>query len=163
MNYKRLGSTAALLLVLIFPASASMVSFLLIETGLNEGIPATQYGSLWEGGLMEIFFDAGYIVTNSPITRMEKRPAEDLGGSVKTDFDEAVEGGAEYFILGFLNYQTQGRGAIPTEITIKLYQTDPRQLVFEQSFPAGRGKTLHEEYQHAQSAGRAIISQIKDR
>jgi hypothetical protein len=160
MNYKLLGSAAALLMLLIFPVSASMVSFLVVETGLDDRITNTQYSSLWEGGLMAVFFDAGHIVTNYPITRMDKKPASDLSGGIGADFNEAVENGAEYFILGFMEYQGS---AVPVGITLKLYRTSSRELVFERRFPAGTGRSFNEEFQFAQSAGRIIISNIKDR
>jgi hypothetical protein len=158
MNYKRLGSMAVLLLLLVFPASASMVSFLVVETGLNEEA-STQYGSLWEGGLMEVFFDAGHIVTNCPIARMEKRPAEDLSGYIEVDFYEATRGGAEYFILGFLEFQNK---SVPSVMVIKVYSTNTEKLVFERSFPAGTGRNLGEEYQIAKNAGQVIVSNMRD-
>ena len=159
----RFGIVAALLLFLVFPVSASMVSFMVVETGLNDEIVSTQYASLWEGGLMEAFFNAGHIVTNYPITRMDKKPANDLSGSIRNDFNEAIEGGAEYFLLGYLDHQIRGRSAVPTGITIKLYRTDSRELIFEQDFPAGTGRNLNEEYQLAQNTARLIIVNIKDR
>ena len=162
MNYKLLWCIV-LLVVLIFPASASMVSFLVVETGLNEGIPVTQFGTLWEGGLMASFFDAGHIVTNSPILRMLEKPEQDLTGSVRNDFNDAITGGAEYFILGFLNYNLQGGTSNPVDILVKIYRTDSQELIYEQNFPAGRGRNQNEEYQFALNAGRIIISQIKDR
>ena len=163
MFYKRLGGMAVLLVLLAFPASASMVSILLVETGIKEGASSGQYSSLWEGGLMEAFFNAGHIVTNSPITRMDKRPARDLTGTVEADFDDAVNGGADYFLVAFLEYKNQGDIAIPVKVALKLYSADSQELVYEQSLPAGTGKNLDEEYQFAQKAGRIIISHIKDR
>jgi hypothetical protein len=163
MDYKRLGSMAALLMLLAFPASASMVSFLMVETGINEEVSSGQYTSLWEGGLMAAFFDAGHIVTNGPVARMEKKPSRDLTGTVEVDFNEAVKGGAEYFILGFIEYQVRSGKPVPVGIALKLYQTDSKKLVFEQSFPAGSGKNLDEEYLFAQNAGKVIISHLKDR
>jgi hypothetical protein len=161
MNFKRLGIIAALFTVFSFQASASIVSFLIVETGLRSGSPDTQYTSLWEGGLMNAFFDAGHIVTNSPITRMETRPDRDLSGTVEVDFRDAVRGGAEFFILGFLEYQAGN--AVPSGITLKIYKTGSQQIVYEQRFQAGAGKSLSEEYQIAQNAGRAIASHLKDR
>ena len=163
MNIKRLWGMAALLLLLAFPASASMVSFLVVETGLSEESAASQYSSLWEGGLMEVFFNAGHIVSNYPVARMEKRPAKDISGSIESDFNEAAEGGADYFILGFLEYQLNGLTPLPVGISLKLYKTDTKELIFERNFPAGTGKNPNEEYQYAQNAGRIIISNIKDR
>ena len=163
MNYKLLGCMALLIMILIFPVSASLVSFLIVETGLNEDIPSTQYGMLWEGGLMAGFFDSGRIVTNGPMTRMEEKPAKDLSGAIRFDFDDAVRGGADYFILCVLDHRLQGRRAIPVDITIRAYRTDTRELIFEQSFPVGRGRNQNEEFQNAQSAGREIVSHIRNR
>ena len=163
MNYKRLGCIAVLLMVLIFPASASLVSFLVLETGLNEGASGTQYGTIWEEALMSSFFNAGHIVTNSPILRMEQKPAQDLTGQVKADFDEAALSGAEYYVLGFLYYEIRGRAAAPVDIALKTYKTNTGELVFEQNFPVGIGRNPREEYQFAQNAALVIISQLKDR
>ena len=163
MFVKRIGSMAILFILLAFPASASMVSFLMVETGLGDEISSGQYTSLWEGGLMDAFFDAGHIVTNSPITRMEKKPDRDLSGQVASDFDEAVSWGTDYFILGFLEYQVQGKVAVPVDIALKVYHAGTQKLVCEQRFPAGTGKTLDDEYKLAQKAGRTIISQLAKR
>ena len=163
MNYKLLWCITVMMAVLIFPASASLVSFLVVETGINEEIPSTEYGDLWEGGLMAGFFDAGHIVTNSPIMRMEQKPSQILTGDVKADFDEAATGGANFFILCFLDHQIQGRRAVPVDITIQTYRTDTQELIFEQSFPVGRGRNNSEEFQLAQSAAGVIVSRIRDR
>ena len=163
MNCKLLGCVAVLLVVLVFPASAAMVSFLIVETGLNDGVPRTEYGDLWEDALMASFFDSGHIVTNSPILRMEQKPAQVLSGTVKTDFEEAVRGGADYFVLCFLDYQVQGRRASPVDITIRAYKTDTQELIAERSFPAGRARSLNEESRFARDAGGVIVSQIRDR
>jgi len=160
MANKRLLSMSVLLMFLVFPVSASMVSFMIVETGLGEKT-VTQYGSIWEGGLMDVFFDAGHIVTNYPIARMEKRPTEDLSGPIERDFNEAVEGGTEYFVLGFLEFQNKD-GAVPSAIIIKIYSTGTKKLVFERSFNAGTGRNLNEEYQFAKNAGRVIVSNVKD-
>jgi len=158
MDYKRLGTMAVLLLLLVFPASASMVSFLVVETGLNNEAN-TQYGSLWEGGLMAAFFDAGHIVTNCPIVRMEKRPENDISGNIGNDFFEAAVNGADYFVLCYLEFKD---GSVPNAIVVKIYNINAEKLIFERSFPAGTGKSLNEEYQIAQNAGRIIVSNVKD-
>lgn len=166
MKHKRFVSVTILsillLTVLTIPASAFTVSVLVVETGLNEETPSTRYSSLWEGGLMETLFNAGHIVTNSPITRMEKKPSQDLTGMVRADFNEASSGGVEYFILGFLDHLVKEGEATPTDMTLKIYRTDVAELVFQQVFPARKGKNMDEEYQFAQDAGWTIISHIKE-
>ena len=163
MVSRRMGIVLFLSVLLVIPVSASMVSFLVVETGLNENIPANQISTLWGGGLMAAFFDAGYIVTDSPLVRMEKRPAKDFTGEIESDFNEAVTAGAEYFVLGFLEYQYTGGKFVPVSISVKLYEIDSKKQIFEQIFPVGAGKNLAEEHQNAQSAGRMIVSYIKDR
>ena len=163
MVHKRLLGLAVLSILLAFPSSASMVSFLVVETGLNEEAASTPYTSLWEGGLMDAFFDAGHIVTNSPAARMLKKPVQDLSGVVEEDYKDAISGGADFFVLGFLEYQNREGRPVPSSIAVKLYRTDLKILVFEQNFPVGSGKDLNEEFRIAQSAGRAIISKITGR
>jgi len=158
MTYKRLGSMAVLIMLLSFPASASMVSFQLVETGLTETASSGQYSRLWESGLMSVFFDAGYIVTSSPIARMEF-----TRHTIEKSLNEAVDGGASYLILGFIEYNTHRGRALPVGISLRVYNSISRQLLHEQSFPAGTGRNDSEEFQLAQSVGRVIISQIKDR
>jgi hypothetical protein len=92
---------------------------------------------------------------------MEKRPDVDLSGHIEVDFYEAAVGGAEYFVLGFLEFQKKD-GSIPSAMIIKIYNTNTEKLIFEQSFPAGTGKNPGEEYQIAQNAGRIIISSMRD-
>ena len=160
MNCKRLA-LVSLFMLLVFPVFGSMVTFLVIETGLNEEFAATQHSSLWEDALMAEFFEAGHIVTNYPVARMEKKPEMDLVGKIGIDFYDAMRGGSDYFILGFLEYKIQGDAAAPVAITIKLYETRSEMLVFEHNFPAGGGKSLGEEYLAAQNAARVLVSNIK--
>jgi len=163
MIKNRLIGIVGFLFILAIPVSASMVSFLVVETGLNENVPTNQLSTLWGGGLMGAFFDDGHIVTDSPVVRMEKRPAQDFTGQVEMDYIEAVEAGAEYFILGFLEYKIVSGRVTPVNIVVKLYDTDSKKLLFEQDFPVGTGRNLAEEHQIAQNAGRVIIAHLKDR
>ena len=162
MNKKCLGVLAVLLCLFTIPASAATVSFMMVETGLRDEAEATRYGSLWEGSLMEAFFNAGHIVTNSPIARMEVRP-EPLGSELEADLDEALFGGAQYFVLGFLEYVNQPGIPVPSMITIEIYNTGSRELIYKQEFAAGAGRTLSEEDRIAQEAGRIMVLHIENR
>jgi len=118
---------------------------------------------------MSIFFEAGHIVTNNPILRIEKQTTPEIPGSadvmaqIEDDVFDAASGGAEYIVFGFLDYQMYGNRAIPSKINIRIYSTAPQELVYEQNFPAGSGRNSNEESQLVQNAGRTIISQIKER
>ena len=163
MFNKRLGSMVILLVILAFPVSAAMVSIVLVETGVNDRISTGQYSSVWEGGLMSAFFDAGHIVTNSPIARIERKPNPYLSGQIRAEFNEAINGGADYIILGLIEYNTREGMGTPVGIVLKLYDSISEQLIYEQNFPAGPGRSNNEEYQFAQNAARLIISHLKDR
>jgi len=160
---KYLGSMAILLLLLAFPVSASMVSFQLVETGLNDRAVSGQHTRLWESGLMSVFFDAGYIVTSGPITRMENKTEADFNGLIELDFNEAIRGGADYFIVGLIAYNTNMGRATPVSIVLQVYDSNSRQLIHEQNFAAGGGRNDTEELQLAQNAGRIMISYIRGR
>lgn len=162
MFHKRLLSLAALLVLLVFPVSAYMVSVMVIETGLTEDVSSLPHASVWEGGLMDALFESGHIATNNPQTRAFRKPAQDFSGIFEDDYFEAKAGGVEYFILCYLEYQNRNGVPAPVKIEIKLYRIDPKRLVFEQSFPLGSGSDNSEEYKIAKTAGQRIISQIKD-
>ena len=162
MVNKRLG-VAVLFVLLSFPVSASMVSLLIVETGLNEGVLSTRHSSLWEGGLMSAFFDAGYIVTSGPIARMERNGQAYLNGQIEAGLHYAASGGADFLVMGFIEYNTQRGRALPVSILIKLYDSNTRQLIHQQNFPAGAGRNNTEEMRHAQGVGQVIIARMKDR
>jgi hypothetical protein len=59
---------------LVLNAEAYMVSFFIIESGLPlEGIK-NQHSQLWENAFFDVFFDAGYIVSNTPMMRIASKP-----------------------------------------------------------------------------------------
>jgi len=139
-----------------------MVSFLIVETGLDDNASAGQYSRLWESGLMSVFFDAGYIVTSGPITRLEMG-SPPVSSEVEVDFNEAVIGGADYFVVGFIEYNTMRGRAVPVGVFLKVYESNSRQRIHQQNFSAGMGRNFNEELQLARDAGQVIISRIEDR
>ena len=160
---KRLGIITVMVMLLVFPVSAAMVSFQLVETGLDQDAATGEYSRLWESGLMSVFFDAGYIVTSGPITRVETVSESYLNGFLEVTLTEAFEGGADYFVLGFITYSNQRGRALPVAIDLRIYDSNSRQQIHRQSFPAGTGRNNGEELQLAQSAGMIVISHIEGR
>jgi hypothetical protein len=144
------------------PAYGSMVSVLIIETGLGQENIVKDYSTLWEDGIMGVFFEAGYIVTNGSVIRLEKDRVKEFPDEAQADFYEASEGGAEYFILALLEYKNQDGTFRPAGVSLKLYSTNPRELIYAEWFPAGQADN-QEEYARARDAARVLISHIKDR
>jgi hypothetical protein len=72
-----------------------------------------QSSLLWENGLMDVFFDAGHIVSNAPIMRIPEKTTEKLPDPVRIEFDQARNGGADYFIMVLLEYPASIVNGIP--------------------------------------------------
>jgi hypothetical protein len=145
------------------PAYGSMVSVLIIETGLGQESVVKDYSTLWEDGIMGVFFEAGYIVTNGSVIRLESDCVKEFPDEAQADFYEASEGGAEYFVLVLLEYKNQDGTFKPSGVSLKLYGTIPRKLIYQERFSAGQTADSREEHTRAREAARVLISHIKDR
>jgi hypothetical protein len=145
------------------PLHASMVSVLVIETGLEQETVVKDYSTLWEDGIMGAFFEAGHIVTNGPIVRLGADQNKEFPDVAQSDFNEASEGGADYFILVLLEYKNRDGTFKPSGVSLKLYRTVPRGLIYEDRFPAGQGADNREEHARAREAARVLIAHITDR
>jgi hypothetical protein len=143
---------------------------MVIETGLRKEIPAIESSRLWEDALLSVFFDAGHVISNTPIYRIPERPQKNLPDEARLSLGEALEGGAEFFILALLDYQNQSRtgGALlkPHTISLRLFKTEPCHFLFSQEYTAsdlGEGRaTNKDEITNARNAARAIASHIHD-
>ena len=162
MLCRRFG-LAILLFGLTFPVPAAMVSFLVIEEGVRPGADAGNYSSVWEDGLMSAFFDAGHIVSNSPIFRVGQLSDADLPSEVKVDYADAKSGGADYFIMAVLDFNSEERRVRPISVSVKIFTTDSQEMIFAQQFPAGQGVNLQDEFLKAQGVAQLIAAQIRDR
>lgn len=163
MAVKRLSIALFLTIISIMPLSAAMVSFLVIETGFREDVPVQEFTSLWENGLMDAFFDAGHIVSNAPIIRLVLKPKKELPDEARADLDEAMSGGAEFFILALLDYQgVSDRGVgRPQSIALRLFRTKSGTLLFEQQYPGVPRASSREERATIKKAAQAIMSQLR--
>ncbi|MDR0476223.1 MAG: hypothetical protein LBH43_21475 [Treponema sp.] len=159
---KRPGFFFLLAFVFSFQLPASMISVLVVETGIKEGGNAGQYSSLWEDGLLSVFFDAGHIISNGNILRLEKMPSKALPDEVLLEHRDAFEGGADYFVLAILKYENINGRMKPQEVTLRIFSTSSTGMLCQRIFPAGPGQNLDDEYKRAKEAARTIIPHIKD-
>ncbi|MDR0313257.1 MAG: hypothetical protein LBI14_06640 [Treponema sp.] len=155
---KRLGIIALLWVFLALPAFASMVSFLIVEEG--SGAPANNYSAVWEDELMGAFFDAGHIVSNSPILRVESLSDSELPVEVNADYDEAYYGGADYFILAVLEFRPQNGQSRLNSVVIKIFTTNSQTLIYERRFAAGTGQNAS-ELARAKETAQIVAAQIQ--
>ena len=161
MFFKRILIVALLWAFAVLPLSASMVSFLIIEEGVSQSAPAGDISFLWEGGLMGAFFDAGFIVSNSPVLRVNKISNGELPEEAMSEFQFAATGGAEYFVLAVMEHQNLNGRIRPVEVKIKIFSTNSQTLIFEQGFPTGRGSNSSEEFALAQQAARVVAAHLR--
>ena len=134
---------------LIRPLPSATLNFMVVETGPPRESPSGdgplspavfESSALWEDCLLDLFFEAGHIVSNSPILRLAGLSAADFPGSNKPvgnfpqgilpEMEAAALGGADYLILVLLVYPPGAAGpkAKPEEVNLMVY-----------SFRAGEG------------------------
>jgi len=138
-----------------FSAGATMVSFFIIETGLNEEAKIGQ-SELWEGAFMDVFFDAGYIVSNAPVLRFEQKPA-----NVERfiDLEEAQMCGVDFLLVAQLHYS--GDFAMPGEISVSVYKVMTREKMMERKMTGKQYNTLTVQYENMKSIARAFVPYIQ--
>jgi len=131
--------------IAVFPLNAANISFLVMEAGQNKEDPTGQYPILWENGLLEIFFEAGHIVTNFPITQIAGKPADGIPNEAKEDFQEARTGGMDFFLVGIVDYAQSG-------VSLRLFSTKSSKMIQEQKYKVTSFKSTKEEYENIKAA-----------
>jgi hypothetical protein len=147
MLKKRLYGIAFIVLLPI-PLYAANISVLVAETGLLEGVPPFAVSSIWEGILLEVFFEEGHIVSNAPVIRLPSFPNKELPGEAVSDFYEAAGSGAEYFILAILDYsgvKQDGKQKQP-DVNLRLFTTRPYKMIHKVHADLSREKAIHEDF-----------------
>ena len=146
-------------------AAAATVSFMVIETGLPQEAGASAHSGLWESGLMDVFFEAGHIVSNAPALRLDRKPAEAFPEAARPELNEAIAGGAEFFILAMLDYEAPATANIqkPRRISLRLFQTSPHRLLHEQQYTDTDSANIDIEYNRLKQAARALVPHLNGR
>ena len=172
MAKRRLFAPLVLSALLAVPLEAATVSFLVIETGLPEEWGTSQHSGLWESGLLDVFFEAGHIVSNAPVRRLPRKPTAKFPEEAQAELAEALEGGAEYFILALLEYDapepgTDGAAGSPNtqkprNISLRVFKARSHALVYEQQYADKTSTNLKDEYDSLKKAARTLIPHLND-
>jgi hypothetical protein len=140
MFLKRLGIGAALAMAVGVCAQGATVSCMVIETGIREEIPTADSSRLWEYALLDVLFDTGHIVSNAPILRVAEKPATGLPDEARASLREALEGGAEFFVVAVLEYQNTPQNGTetlqPRNISLRVFKTAPYRFVYSRDYAA---------------------------
>jgi hypothetical protein len=135
-------------------AGAAMVSFYVVETGASEETAARQ-SMLWENAFMEVFFDAGYIISNAPVLRLEKRPSDILQ---VIDINEAGISGIDYMLIVLLDYKTDAQ--VSNEVSFFVYRVVKREKIIEKNILIRQSRTARDEYDNMKSIARGFVPYI---
>ena len=140
------------------------VSFLVLETGLEEGQGASRYSSLYESGLLDVFFDAGHIVSNAPILRLSRVPGQTFPEEAMDDLEEAIEGGMEYFVLAQLDYAVPPGETIekPRSIFLRIFRVKPYKLIYEQRYDGKALPTMDDEFLEVRKRAVELVRHLND-
>ncbi|MDR0388992.1 MAG: hypothetical protein LBH73_02890 [Spirochaetaceae bacterium] len=164
---RRLGFFTALIGIFLlgWPLFSSTLSVMVVETGVGENTPRLEASSLWEGGLMDVCFDTGHIVTNSPILRLERGQVRVYPSENFLELEEAAEGGVEYYILAVLDYEPglQDDPSVyrPRSIALRFVRLAPRRVLFEVQYTGNPQASLAEALQQAKEAARVLLSHFE--
>jgi hypothetical protein len=123
-----------LLLALTGPLFAANVSFIVLESG-KAASASRNTATIWEDGIMEVFFNNGHIISNAKSKKIPLFPKEELPEEALRDFQDADSGGSEYFMVALLNYSDDGSEeyATPKSVTIRIYAVSPYKFIAEKT------------------------------
>jgi hypothetical protein len=149
----------------LIPVSAHTVSFVVVETGLPPEQGATSYSNFWESGLLDAFFDAGHIVSNGPVLRLDAPSEKRFPDEAAQSLNEANEGGADYFILALLDYQSTGtsRAAAlkPGQISLRVFKTTPFRFIREEKFTGTKAAQAGEDFISTKQAAMKLLPYLE--
>ncbi|MDR0731099.1 MAG: hypothetical protein LBF63_05465 [Treponema sp.] len=177
------------LAVLNVPAFAADLYILVVETGggadevSGERQDAEFESSfLWETCLLDVFFEAGHVASNSPALRLGgfdgvktetpsdgvsiESPSAEFPREFEAELAEARSGRADYVVLALLSYSAiADRKAKPERVILRVYRLEPYRFVYEGTAAlAGRnaGTGTETETGQAKRLIRGLIPHIKD-
>jgi hypothetical protein len=145
---------------------------MVMEAGLGEEQRINESSILWENNLLDLFFEEGHIVSNAPVTRLPVgeepprrfAPGEALPRSMEEDFEEARQGGADYFVLALLDFRgATGRALKPQSVCLRLFRIRPPELLAEQWYTGGGALSPPEERENVKNIARRLLSRLSNR
>jgi len=161
MANRYLALAAFLCIVFIMRIEAATVSFLVIETGLEPETSIRSHSGLWESGLLDEFFNAGHIVSNAPILRIYDKPDNDIPEEALSELNGAIEGGADFFILALLDYES--RLQVPDRVSLKMFRIGPIKKIYDQQFVSRRPNSTREEFDSIKLIARGLVPHLNNR
>jgi hypothetical protein len=135
------------------PAGAATVSVLVMETG-SPGEQTSQYSIMWENGLLEVLFETGHIVSNSPRLTLDEKPSDGFPDEAEKDFEGAKEGGMDYFLIAIVDYTL-------SNVSLRLFSTSSPKMIREQKYKVTTYRNIKEEYDSIKAAAESMAVHLK--
>jgi len=132
---KKLAITALLAAFLTVSVHANLISFYIVETGLPMESERNRSSMLWENAFLDVFFDAGFIVTNYPMMRFAEKPTKNIIEAAGFDAREAMDAGVDYILIAQLDYTNPLNG--PDDVSFYVFKVVNHLVVYEKKI-AGR-------------------------
>jgi hypothetical protein len=157
---KTLLATVSLALVPVTSSAAATVSIMVIETG-GWADTGTGAASLWESGMMDVFFDTGHIVSNAPALRISTADNEILLEKTRRSFEEAYESGADYFVITQLDYvggEFTGNQK-PERVSLRVYKLHPYSVLYDKNYDADF--PVSEIFSNAKNAAMILVPYLR--
>ena len=126
---KKMALTAVLAAFLTISVYANVISFYIVETGLPLESERKTASLLWENAFLDVFFDAGFIVTNYPMLRLETMPQGSIIQAAGFNLAEAQDAGIDYILIAQLDYTNPSNG--PDNISFFVFKVSNHLIVYE--------------------------------
>jgi hypothetical protein len=135
------------------PLGAATVSVLVMETG-SPGEQSGQYSIMWENGLLEVLFETGHIVTNSPRISLSEKPADGFPNGAEKDYEGAKLGELDYFLVAIVDYAL-------SSVSLRLFDTNSPKMIHEQKYTVATFRNIKEENDKIKTAAGAMVVYLK--
>ncbi|MDR2965791.1 MAG: hypothetical protein LBU88_08455 [Treponema sp.] len=126
---KKLAIAGLLAAFISVSAYANLISFYIVETGLPLEGERNRSSMLWENAFLDVFFDAGFIVTNYPMMRLPEKPRSNIIEAAGFDIREAREAGVDYILIAHLDYSDPANA--PDNISFYVFKVNNHLVVYE--------------------------------
>jgi len=141
-------------IIAVSPLEAATVSVLVMEAGQPREKSEGQYSILWENSLLDVLFESGHIVSNSPRIQVAQKPADDFPAEARRDLVSAQEGGMEYFLVAIVDYAGAG-------VSLRLFNSKSPQMIYEYQYTIKPFRNAREEHESIKTAAGAITAHLK--
>jgi hypothetical protein len=169
--YRRFFCISALLAAFaLLPVAAADLSVVVVEADVVPDTPLRAASRQWEHGMLDVFFEAGHIVSDGRTFQINQKPDKgNFHALFQSDIQDAVDGGEDYLVLASLDYrkEVQNKGTEknipassrsspplqnPASVTISVYAVRKGKVLYSATIPGNTRNTMKNELENARRA-----------